>query len=213
MADVSGVLVPGWGAQPGLYARALPVGWEALELPTFRATRGELTAYRHWLDAELVRRGEPITLAGHSMGAALALLAAADRPQAVQRLILISPAGLPLRKPLWRSFVTSLVQVAHGWYPLSELSRALAGIAAAPRAALRLARTVHDLNLEPELVRVSATGIPCTVIGCATDRLTTPLHCRQLATLIGASYREVEAPGGHVWMLARPALLATELGD
>lgn len=203
--------MPGWGAPSGLYAPGLPEGWEALELPTFRATRGDLSAYRDWLEAELVRRGEPTVLAGHSMGAVLAVLVTADHPRAVERLILISPAGLPLDKPLRRIVATSIVQVAHGWYPPAELRRALFRTAAAPLSALRLARAVHDLDLAPELDRIKTIGVPATVIGCSTDRLTTPAHCRRLAALIDAPYREVQAPGGHVWMLARPALLQAEL--
>src|SRR5271168_2231901 len=95
-----GLFVPGWGATAALYGAGLPEGWQALELPTFRATRGELDAYRGWLGGELACHRTPVTLAGHSMGAALVVLAAAERPESVERLILLSPAGLPLDKPL-----------------------------------------------------------------------------------------------------------------
>jgi homoserine acetyltransferase len=49
------------------------------------------------------------------------------------------------------------------------------------------------------------------VIGCSTDELITPAHCRRLADLLGASYREVRAPDGHIWMITHPELLAAEL--
>jgi pimeloyl-ACP methyl ester carboxylesterase len=208
---VKGLFVPGWGATAGLYAPALPEGWQALEPPTFRASGGDLLAYRHWLETELDRQQAPVTLAGHSMGAALALLAAIARRGAVHELILIAPAGLPLEKSLPRSLATFVQQVVRGWYPHQELRRTLSHTAAAPLAALRLAHAVHDLDLGSALEQLRATAIPTTVIACTTDALTTPAHCRRLAGLLGADYRELQAPGGHVWMLAQPRLLTTTL--
>ena len=143
--------------------------------------------------------------------AALAVLAAVDRPAAIERLILLSPSGLPLRKPIRASLFTFLGQIAHGWYPPTELARAVAGFLGAPRAALRLARTVHDLDLTPALEALGAAGVASTVVGCSTDRLATPGHCRRIAALLGSDYREIEARSGHIWMIAQPELLASAL--
>jgi pimeloyl-ACP methyl ester carboxylesterase len=206
-----GLFVPGWGASASLYSPGMPAGWTALEPPTFRATGGELDAYRRWLARELRRQGVPVALAGHSMGGALVLLAAAELPELVERLILVSPAGLPLDKPLHRSASTFVGQVARGCYPPGALCRSLAHTAAAPRAALRLARRVHALDLSVELAPLHARPIPCTVIGCATDTLTTPAHCRRMAALLAARYRELDAAEGHIWMVAQPERLAAEL--
>jgi pimeloyl-ACP methyl ester carboxylesterase len=211
LAAVSGLFVPGWGAGAGLYAAGLPAGWQTLELPSYGVTGGALSAYRRWLEEEIASRSKPVLLAGHSMGAALAILVAADRTTEIERLILLSPAGLPLTKPLAASFVTFLGQIARGWYPLGELLRAVRSTTRAPRAALGLARAVRELDLTPELERVRAAGIPSTVVGCSTDRLTTPAHCRRLATRLGADYRELDAPGGHIWMIAGPKLLTAAL--
>jgi pimeloyl-ACP methyl ester carboxylesterase len=145
------------------------------------------------------------------MGGALAVLAAVDQPELVEKLILLSPAGLPVNKPLWASTATFTGQVARGCYPAGELCRALARTATAPRAALRVARTVHDLDLTPELAGIRTHRIPCTVVGCVGDGLTTPAHCRRLATLLNASYREVDASEGHIWMITDPQRLANEL--
>jgi pimeloyl-ACP methyl ester carboxylesterase len=210
---VSGLFVPGWGAPPGLYEAGLPAGWEALEPPGYAATHGRVDAYRRWLDCELDRRGEPTPLAGHSMGAALAILVAADRPDAVERLVLLSPAGLPLAKSLPAILATFTGQVAHRRYSASHVAGSVGRVLRAPRAALRLARAVHDLDLRPQLERVRAASVPATVVGCLSDRLTTPDHCRRLAGLLGAEYREVEAPGGHIWMIADRTLLASELAE
>src|SRR5215471_1037897 len=141
------LFVPGWGAPRALYAAALPGGWEALETPSFRATRGDLAAYRRWLDAEVARRDGPVTLAGHSMGAALSVLAAVDAPETVERLVLISPSGQPLEKPIWRSTVSLLDQIVHGLYPARELAYATRRTLSAPRSALRLAETLRALDL------------------------------------------------------------------
>jgi pimeloyl-ACP methyl ester carboxylesterase len=210
LTAVTGLFLPGWGATAVLYAAGLPEGWEALELPSFRKTRGEFLAYRSWLANQLVQRRTPVALAGHSMGGALALLAAVDQPELVEKLILVSPAGLPLTKSMRASMVTFAGQVASGRYPLGHLRRVVARAAAAPRSALKLARTTHRLDVRPELERFY--GNPeCTVVGCTTDTLTTSSHCRQLAAVLGAGYREVDASDGHIWPITHPWMLAAEL--
>jgi pimeloyl-ACP methyl ester carboxylesterase len=206
-----GLFVPGWGAPSSLYRRGLPVGWEVLETPSFRQTRGELDRYRAWLHSELAARDQPVLLAGHSMGGALAVLAALDQPQQVERLVLFSPAGLPLRKPIAAIALTGLGQVLRGCYPPGALRQMFVRKAAAPAATLRLARRVHQLDLTPELELLRAQGIPCTIVACTGDRLATPTHCRRYAGLLAADYRELEAPDGHIWLITRPERLEQEL--
>jgi pimeloyl-ACP methyl ester carboxylesterase len=209
---VTGIFLPGWGATPRLYAAGLPDGWEALELPALRATRGELPAYRSWLAREVDRRGR-VAVAGHSMGAALGLLVTVDRPELVERLVLVSPAGLPLTKSMTSSVAAFVRQVATGRYRLAHVSHAMGRVAVAPRSALRLARAAHGLDVTPEVERFRATRVPCTVVGCTTDTLTPAAHCRRLAELIGAEYREVDAADGHIWPVTHPHLLKQELGE
>src|SRR4029450_218862 len=168
---LTGLFLPGWGATAGLYAAGLPEGWEALELPSFRKGRGEFLVYRGWLEDELVRRGGAGALAGPSMGAVLALLAAIVRPELVERLVLVSPAGLPLTKTMRASTATFVRQVVDGRYPLGHLSRVVARVASAPVSALRLARAVHGLDVRPELDRFRADRGDCSVVGCATAPL------------------------------------------
>jgi pimeloyl-ACP methyl ester carboxylesterase len=209
---MKGLFVPGWGATPGLYAAGLPEGWLALALPSFRSTGGDFGAYRRWLADEIARRPTPIALAGHSMGGTLALLAAADQPELVEHAILLSPAGLPLTKPMRSSVRAFARQVLRGCYPAGELGRMVTGAAAAPWAALKLARTVHGLDLAPELERIRAAGVPCTIVACAGDELTTSAHCRALAAALDADYRELDAADGHIWPVTQPDLLSRELG-
>jgi pimeloyl-ACP methyl ester carboxylesterase len=208
---VTGLFVPGWGATAALYRPGLPEGWEGLELPSYPSTGGELDAYRRWLGDEVARRPAPVTLAGHSLGGALAALVAADRPELVERVILLSPAGLPLSKPIRASLVTFARQVSRRVYPAREVVRMVGSSLVAPRSAMRSGRAAHDLDLTPELDRIRASGVPCTVIACANDDLTTAAHCRELAAGLGADYREIEAPGGHIWPIVAPELLAREL--
>jgi homoserine acetyltransferase len=53
--------------------------------------------------------------------------------------------------------------------------------------------------------------VPVKVVGCSTDRLTTPEHCRRLAAMLGASYHDLDVPGGHIWMIVEPTLLSAAL--
>lgn len=195
------LFLPGFGASGRLYARGLGHGWEALDPPSFRITHGVFARYRGWLDRELDRSNEAVWLAGHSMGGALAVLAAASVPERVARLTLVCPAGLPLRKPIPHSLGQFVSQVARRRYDLRELRREVGQALDAPRAAVRLARSVRALDLSLEMQRVRASGIPTEVVGCATDTLVTPAHCRTAATLLGADYRELALDGGHMWML------------
>jgi pimeloyl-ACP methyl ester carboxylesterase len=208
---LTGLFLPGWGATAGLYAAGLPEGWKALELPSFRQSRGEFFVYHRWLADELVRQPAPVALGGHSMGAVLALLAAIDRPELVQRLVLVSPAGIPLTKTMRASTATFVRQVAGGRYRLGHLGWMVGGVAMAPLSALKLARDVHGLDVRPALERFDVARVPCTVVGCTTDTLTPPAHCRELAAALGADYREVDARDGHIWPVTQPQLLAAEL--
>lgn len=210
MSAVSGLLVPGWGATARLYRRGAPDGWSVLELPTFRAAGGQLAAYRRWLE-ETIEGSAPVALAGHSMGGALAVLAAAERPELVERLVLISPAGLPLDKPIVKSAATFVGQVVRGCYPARELLRIVLNTAVAPRCAHRLAREVHDLDLRPALGRIREKAVRSTVIGCPSDELVTPAHAQEIAGLLGGEYREHLSSNGHIWPITDPESLSAEL--
>jgi pimeloyl-ACP methyl ester carboxylesterase len=209
----SGLFVPGWGAPSRLYRRGLPPGWQVLDPPSFRQTRGDFEAYREWLRAAVAAQSEPVALAGHSMGGALAVLAALEQPEHVGRLILFSPAGLPLRRPIAAIALTGLRQVLRGSYPLGSVARMFASKVAAPRATLRLARRVHRLDLTPALEQLGAQGIPCTVVSCTSDRLVTCSHCRRYAELLAAEYVELEAPDGHIWLITCPERLEQQLSS
>jgi len=196
-----GVFIPGFGASASLYRGLVPSDWDVLEPPSFRASKGALSAYRAWLRAELAGRPGPIALGGHSFGAALAVLATTDGDVQVDQLVLVGPAGLPLSKPIRLSLRDFCAQVAAGLYPLLEAVRLAVRALRAPTSAVRLARTVRRLDIRDELAALRRHGIRCTVVAADTDTLTTPAHCRAIAAAAGGDYRELTVDGGHMWFL------------
>jgi pimeloyl-ACP methyl ester carboxylesterase len=209
---MAALFIPGWAARASLYRDALPPGWEVLQPPSFRSTGGAIEAYPAWLSDELVRRNGPFTLGGHSFGAALAVLAAARGDADVERLVLVEPAGLPLFKPKIRALRDFGRQLAAGVYPLAPAAASVGTALAAPRAALRLARSVYELDLTPELAGLRDRGIPCTVLSADSDTLTPPDHCRRVAELAGATFEQLAVAGGHVWFLVAGPQLRARLG-
>lgn len=203
--------LPGWGAPARLYGAGLPPGWSALDPPGFRRARGSFDQYRAWLTSEVAGADRPVVLAGHSMGAALAIAAAAAAPDQVERLLLIAPAGLPLVKPMARSFADFVGQLTRGRYPLRVVARGIGGVASGPASALAVARAVRSLDLSAEMKRVRQHRIPATVVACTTDTLVTVGHCRRTARLLDASYRELDLAGGHMWMLGEWQSMRAEL--
>jgi pimeloyl-ACP methyl ester carboxylesterase len=181
-----------------------------LEPPSFAASSGSLSEYRRWLRLELHGRGRSV-LGGHSMGGALAILAAAEAPELVERLVLVAPAGLPLDKPIRKSMRDFVRQLGSGAYPHGVAASAAAAVARAPRAALALALEVRRLDLRRECARICAAGIPVSVVGCSTDTLVTTDRTRLLANLLGARYDELDSDGGHMWMLSEHARFAAAL--
>jgi len=195
------LFLPGFGASGRHYARGLRPGWRALDPPDFHTTDGMFSAYQRWAGMELQRSDEPAWLAGHSLGGALALVAAVAHPTQVARLTLISPAGLPLCKPIAASLALFGKQLALRRYRLRHVAADAGRAVVAPRATLRLARAVRGLDLSAEMRKLRELRMPIEVVGCATDTLVTPGHCRTAADLLGAEYRELDLPGGHMWML------------
>jgi pimeloyl-ACP methyl ester carboxylesterase len=193
------IFIPGWGARARFYAPGLPEGWVAVDPPPFRRARS-LEAFRAWLVQELERRPGPVALAGHSMGAALALRAAADDPAAVASLVLFAPAGLPLTKTLIRGLAAFAREIVRGRFPLRVALEGGLEVLRAPRAALRVGVDVRELDLSEAMEQVRRAGIPTTVVSALTDTMVTPAAARRMAELTGGRLVEVPAVGGHLWM-------------
>jgi pimeloyl-ACP methyl ester carboxylesterase len=205
------LFLPGWGAGPRLYEGGLPSGWQALEPPTFATSGGSFTEFRNWLVAELDRRPAGVELAGHSMGGALAIAAAAERPERVKSLLLITPAGVPLAKPMLHCLRDFATQVLRGRYPLLEAARSCSHVLRAPRSAYRLAQAIRHADLSAEMAAVRKAGIRTTVVGCVSDTLVTPGRCRRVSKELGSRYVELPLGGGHMWMLGASSQFARVL--
>jgi pimeloyl-ACP methyl ester carboxylesterase len=207
---VEALFLPGWGARASLYRRVVPAGWEVLQPPSFRETAGSLEATMAWTRDELAGRG-PLLLGGHSFGAALAILAAARRWAEVERLVLVSPAGLPLSKPMYRAGLEFVRQFVTGVYPARPAVESALGALVAPRSAVRLASAVYRLDLRPELEAIRDRGIAVAVVTALGDTLTTCESCREIARLAGGTCDVLDVPGGHVWFLRDAPLLRRRL--
>jgi pimeloyl-ACP methyl ester carboxylesterase len=145
------------------------------------------------------------------MGAALAVAAALAQPERVRRLLLVAPAGLPLTKPITASLRDFCEQVKARVYPPVDVLRAFREALVAPLSTLRLARAVRALDLRSELAAVGRRGIRCDIVACVGDTLTPPDHCREIARLTGGRYHQIDAAGGHMWMIIEPAAFASLL--
>lgn len=198
---MTALFIPGWGARASLYRGVLPPGWEVLQPPSFRQTQGRIEAMFDWFRGELDRRPGPLVLGGHSFGAALAVIAAAREWADVGRLMLVSPAGLPLSKPMHRAGLQFVRQFVTGVYPVRPGLESALGAFSAPVSALRLARAVYRLDLREELAAIRARGTPVSVVTAVGDTMTTVESCREIARLAGGTCDVVDVPGGHVWFL------------
>jgi pimeloyl-ACP methyl ester carboxylesterase len=145
------------------------------------------------------------------MGGALAVLAALERPGRIESLALISPAGLPLTKPIAASAAAFVGQMLARRYPTADCIRSIGNILVAPRSALRVAQRVRALDLTQQMLRLRESGIAVRVIGCSTDTLVTASHSKRAARLLGAGYRELDVEGGHTWMFGRWSRFRSEL--
>src|SRR5262245_51306549 len=85
----TGLFFPGFCARAHAYSAALPAGWQAYQPPPPSSTLGSLASLREWAVREVQRRPTGVILAGHSMGAALAVLAAATVPERIESLLLV----------------------------------------------------------------------------------------------------------------------------
>ena len=199
MEPADAIFIPGWGARARFYAAGLPDGWLAVDPPPFRRAR-TLEAFREWLVQELERQPGPVTLAGHSMGAALALRAAADDPATVASLVLFAPAGLPLTKTITRGLASFARELLLGRFPIRVALEGAAEVVRAPRAALRVGADVRRLDLTAAMEAVRQAGIPTMIVSAPSDTMVTPAAARRMAELTGGELVEVPAAGGHLWM-------------
>ena len=149
-------------------------------------------------------RSGTVWLAGHSMGGALAVLAAAEQPERIARLTLISPAGLPLQKSMTASLADFARQVVS--------SRATPGPTRWSRSAAHSPRRARRSGSPARCTRSTCRSRWSGCAGAAVRwrwspaRPTRSSRRRTAAVRRSCSardYRRLPLPGGHMWMLDR----------
>ena len=130
-----------------------------------------------WLDARGLER---VRLVGHSMGAQISIHLAADHPERVQRLVLVSPAGVPrdLDALSLARFAVELVP-PRGWGDPRFIPTLAADVLrTGPRVILGVTRNLLDDDVRPLLPRIEA---PTLVLHGALDPLVPEAHARLVA--------------------------------
>jgi pimeloyl-ACP methyl ester carboxylesterase len=166
-----------------------------LDVPGFGAARPvgrgfDLEAVSERVAEQLEASGirEPYDLVGHSMGAAVALTLAAQRPVAVRSLVLVSPAGL---RPIPLAAAAALGVAAELYIPLRRHAAPLASWSWGRRL-LMAGGVVDGAALEPAVVRqLVGASLGARRIGPALSAVATADLRGLLASLA--------APVGAVW--------------
>lgn len=168
---------------------------------------------------------EPVHLLGMSTGGSIAQQIAAEHPDVVRRLVLVS-TGLrlgPAAKTLQRQLVARVRQGATRraaavfaadlvpWGPL-ELPAALAGFALGPRLldpdGLRDMATMAEAEDEFDLAQLPTIQAPTLILGGERDRYYGPELFAETAALIPHSRVVTRPRRGHVSVLWSPRLRA-----
>ncbi len=177
---------------------------------------------------------EPFDLAGHSLGAAIALTLAVRHDGAVRSLVLVSPAGLrPLPFPVgaaagvaaelfiparrhasalatwgWGRRLLMTGGVVDGAALSPHVVRALIGNSrGARRTGAALAAVVHA-DLRPAL---AGLDVPVGALWGAGDRVIPPGEAHTVLALRPGAACEVIDGAGHISMVERPAVFAAAL--
>ena len=205
------VLVHGLGASGWWWERNLPAlsarhrvlvvdlaGFGASRRQPFRlATAG--TRLGRWLEA--VGAG-PAAVVGHSLGGYVAADLAAERPDLVERLVLVDAAALPLEGPV-RGHVRNLLR-GGGRSERALVRIAIVDIArAGPIVIVRAARQLLASDLSPRLAAIQA---PTLVVWGEEDALIPLSRGRRLAAAIPGARFALIPGAGHAPMWERPDL-------
>ena len=168
-----------------------------------------------WLAAwmEAVGLGEA-HLVGHSMGGYVCLRLGMQRPEAVRRLVLVAPAGVPAGRSLFGHLVPLLLSARHAapsFLPVLAYDTLRTG-------PVTLWRAARDLLAEDVREDLRSIDAPTLLIWGEKDPLIPPSVGDLLRREIAGSHLLVLRNAGHVPMFDRPqefnaALLSFFSGD
>lgn len=156
---------------------------------------------REWL---LLTHLPPVRLVGHSMGAQIAIHLAAQSPELIDRLVLVSASGVPRHitpRELAR-FVSELIPPRAWGAPLFLPKIAVDALRAGPRALLHATRGLLTDDITPQLSRIRA---PTLVVWGENDPLTPLQHGERIAGAIAGAKLLVLKRASHNPMVDRPA--------
>ena len=175
----------------------------ALDLPGFGYSGAlpdyNLGAYAASLEAFMNALGlDRVDLLGHSLGAQIAIAAAADLPQRISRLVLVGSAGLPRLEPRWQVPVKMLADASMRHFRLYPTVLRLALRARAREAGLNILRQEHVGNY------LKALEMPTLVIWGSRDRVVPLEHGSLLARLIPIARLAVIRGAGHMPFYQKP---------
>lgn len=177
-----------------------------LDLPGFGAMRrqrrrfalAEAATWLHsWMEAVGLERAH---LVGHSMGGYVGIKLAAEHPEAVDRLVLVAPAGPTTHRPML-GYLGPLLLAA---YRATPSFLPMLAYDALRMGSLTFWRTARDLlagDLREELSRISA---PTLLVWGERDPLVPPSAGKLLRSQVPPSRLIVLDRAGHVPMFDRP---------
>ena len=203
--------VPDLAEHHRVYLVNLP-GFGALRRSGPRFVLAEATSWLlAWMEAVGLERAH---LVGHSMGGYLSLRLAARRPEAVDRLVLVDPAGIPSHRTMLGHLGPLLLSARYGrpeFLPVLVRDALCAG----PFTLLRATRDLLAEDVRDDLRRVEA---PTLLVWGERDPLIPPSIGDVMRAEIPASRLLVIERAGHNPMFDRPenfngALLAFLAGE
>lgn len=150
-----------------------------------------------WLDALKLSR---IRLVGHSMGGALAIQVASQRPRSIDQLVLAAPAAFPQHAGTLSSYLlptaTALLNTSPTFLPILAYDALRAG----PRTLLRISRELIAHDASEDLARITA---PTLLIWGRRDSLVPPAAGDAIRRAMPHAELVVIEGAGHVVMYDR----------
>ncbi len=152
-----------------------------------------------WMDAVRLER---IRLIGHSMGGAIAIQCAAQRPGAISHLALAAPAAIPVGHPTLWSYMPPLMEAVGAMTPSFLPILAYDALRAGPGTLLRMSRDLLTHDVRDELRQVTA---PTLLIWGRRDSLVPPSLGHVMRQELADAELHILDGAGHVVMYDRPA--------